>query len=239
MVEKRSVAVIAFAIMGSYISASRYIYRRFSTIDLTPGNYFSVGLRTIMAALISLMISFLFSGTELVNGNMILVLAFLTGLFPDTGLKMLLDKVKIFPSKPENSHQNYSLKCIEGVSEMHKIRLSEVGIDNVQNLAQLDFLMLIIKTPFPVRTLMDWAAQAKLLVEFREDFLALQKAGIRTALDFLDACHNQPERFDQIAKACEISKLALEINFENIKKDKSVAILNHFRNNLEHFHMTE
>jgi hypothetical protein len=235
-VEKRSVSVIAFSIMGSYISASQYIYRRFSTIDLTPGNFFSVGLRTIMAAVVSLMLSFLFNDTPVDNSNMILVIAFLTGIFPDSGFRMLLEKVKIFPTASENAHRNYPLDCIEGISEMHKIRLNEVGIDNVQNLAQFNFIMLIVKTPFPVRTLLDWTAQAKLMIEFQDDFMALQKAGIRTAIDLIDACH-KPERIALVATECGISQLALEINYQNMMGDQSVRLLDHFRHNLEHFQL--
>lgn len=240
-IEKRSVSVMAFAIMGSYISSSRYIYRRFSTIDLTPGNYFSVGLRTVMAALVSLMLSFLFTDTELVNGNMILVIAFLTGIFPDSGLKLLLEKTKLF-QKEDSGHKNYPLEYVEGISELHKIRLNEVGIDNVQNLAQFNFFMLIIKTPFPVRTLMDWTAQARLILEFQEDFKSLQKAGIRTILDFTDACDaDTPEasakRLDQIHEATGVSRLSLEINYQNVKADQAVLLLSHFRRNLEHFKM--
>lgn len=237
--EKRSVSVVAYAIMGSFISGSRYIYRRFSTIDLTPGNFFSVGLRTIMAALISLMIAFLFTDPDVVPGNMLLVIAFLTGLFPDTGLRLLLQKVKIFPSKQKTGHVSFPLESIEGISEMHKIRLNEVGIDNVQNLAQFNFIMLIIKTPFPVRTLLDWTAQAKLILEFRDDYTKLQQAGIRSALDFLDACDGQADRFDKISETCGINRLSLEINYENLKNDQSVALLDHFRQNLEHFQVNE
>ena len=235
MVEKRSIAVIAFAIMGSYINASQYIYRRFSTIDLTPGNFFSVGLRTILSALISLMLSFVFSTTELINTNIILVVAFLTGMFPDAGLRILLRKMRIFSSALNKSYGNYTLDQIEGVSEIHKIRLNEIGIDNVQNLAQFNFFSLIIKTPFPMGILLDWIAQAKLLVEFQEDFTKLRKAGIRTVFDFLDACDGNSQRFDQISAVCGINKLILEVNFQSIRDDPSVALLSKFRNNLENF----
>jgi len=239
--EKRSVAVIAFAIMGSYISGSRYIYRRFNTVDLTPGNFFSVGLRTIMAALVSLMLSFVITDKMMpgYSENLILVIAFLTGIFPETGFKMLLDRVKIFPKELNEGQVNFSLDYIEGISDMHKIRLGEVGIDNVQNLAQYNFILLIIKTPFPVRTLLDWSAQAKLIVEFRGDYGLLQKAGIRTALDFIDACEDEPGRFEKIAEICGVNQLLLEVNYENFKNDQSVNLLNHFRHYLEQFKLEE
>ncbi|MEO9804871.1 MAG: hypothetical protein ABJF04_16565 [Reichenbachiella sp.] len=233
--EKRSLAVIAFAIMGGYVSAAQYVYRRFSTIDLTPGSFFSVSLRIVFATLISLMLMFVFSGTTVVDSNIILVLAFLTGVFPDSGLRLLMEKISIFSSKMDDQNVNYSLGKIEGISEMHKIRLNEIGIDNVQNLAQFNFFMLIIKTPFAVRTLLDWMAQAKLLIEFQNQTEELQKVGVRNVLDYLDALDGHSERFKEISEITGINELALKVNFENIQNDQSVTLLMHFRNNLESF----
>lgn len=233
--EKRSLSVMAFAIMGGYVSAAQYVYRRFSTIDLTPGSFFSVSLRIVFATLIALMILFAFADTAIVNSNIILVIAFLTGIFPDSGFKLLMEKVSIFSSKVDEKQVNYSLGSIEGISEMHKIRLHEIGIDNVQNLAQFNFFMLIIKTPFAVRTLLDWMAQAKLMIEFQDQTRELQKVGIRNVMDFLDALEEHPDRFDEIAKITGINKLALQVNFENIRSDRSVELLMHLRNNMEIF----
>lgn len=233
--EKRSLSVMAFAIMGGYVSAAQYVYRRFATIDLTPGSFFSVSLRIVFATLISLMLMFAFSDTKIVDSNLILVLAFLTGIFPESGFRLLMEKVSIFSSKMDDKKVNYSLGRIEGISEMHKIRLNEIGIDNVQNLAQFNFFMLIIKTPFAVRTLLDWMAQSKLMIEFQDQMEELQKVGVRNVMDFLDALQDHPERFEEIAKITGINKLALQVNFENIRADQSVELLMHFRNNLEFY----
>ncbi len=237
--ERRTVAVIAFAIMGGYVSASQYVYRRFSTVDLTPGSFFSVSLRIVFATLISLMLMFTFSDIKILDSNLILVLAFLTGIFPDTGVRLLMEKMSIFSSKMDDQHINYPLGKIEGISEMHKIRLNEIGIDNVQNLAQFDFLMLIIKTPFPVRTLLDWVSQAKLLLEFQDQTEELQKVGVRNVLDFVDALDGHAERCEEISAICGINTLSLKVNLDNIKNDQSVALLNHFRNHLENLSLTK
>ncbi len=233
--EKRSVAVVAFAMLGSFLSAAQYIYRRYATVDLTPSNFFSVGIRMILSMVISLMISYLLTANALsVSGEMILILAFLTGVFPERGFRLLLSRVKLFQNNDEFAAKNYSLDMIEGMNQMHKIRLNEVGVDNVQNLAQFDFLLLIIKTPFPIRLLQDWVAQSKLIMEFQDDYKALQLAGIRSILDFWDACHDKPERFKQIAEATGIKELSIEINFENIVQDQSVTLLKEFRDHSTH-----
>lgn len=236
--EKRNVAVVAYAIFGSFISSAQYVYRRYATVDLTPGNFFSVGIRMMLSAIVALMLSHLM-GREAVGlgGEMVLVVAFLTGIFPEKGFKLLLDKVKVFPTNGKHASTNFGLECIEGMSQLHRIRLGELGIDNVQNLAQYDFLLLIIKTPFPMRTLLDWIAQAKLIMEFQENYKSLHAAGIRTVLDFWDACKDHPERIQMIADVSGIDSLTIEVNFQNISRDNSVMLLKHFREHSDHIKM--
>ncbi|MCE7991867.1 MAG: hypothetical protein HEP71_07800 [Roseivirga sp.] len=234
--EKKSLAVVGWALFGGYLSGGQYIYRRFSTIDLTPGNFFSIGIRMVLAPVVSLMLSYLITSDDpsSLASNAILVIAFLTGMFPERGLKLLLDKAtSFFPSKNSQEVENLPLEAIEGISYLHRLRLNEVGIDNVQNLAQFNFLLLIIKTPFPARILLDWVSQAKLLMEFREYAPQLHKVGIRSALDYLDALEEDESRLAQIAKITELEPLMLEINHKNLQKDKSVWLLDHFKKNLE------
>lgn len=228
--EKRAVAVVAFAVLGSFLSSAQYIYRRYATVDLTPTNFFSVGIRMILSMVISLMISYAMHDKALsASGEMILVVAFLTGIFPEKGFRVLIKRVKILRMTDERAAKNYSLDSIEGMNLMHKMRLNEVGVDNVQNLAQFDFLLLIVKTPFPTRLLLDWVAQSKLIMEFQHEYKALHQSGIRTILDFWDACYGQPDRIKKIAELTGIKELAIEINLENISQDQSVALLRHFR----------
>jgi hypothetical protein len=230
--EMKSVAIVAWALFGAYLSGAQYIYRRFATIDLTPGNFFSIGIRMIVAPIVSLIIAFIIGP----NGapNTILAIAFLTGLFPERGFKLMMDKMaSIFPKENSKMVDNIPLEAIQGISYFHRLRLNEIGIDNVQNLAQYNFLLIIIKTPFPVRTLLDWVAQAKLMIEFQEDTVAFKKVGIRSAIDYLDALHNEPSRIGKISSITGINELALEIVLINFEKDKSIWLLNHFRENLE------
>lgn len=234
--EKKSLTVVAWALLGGYLSGGQYIYRRFSTIDLTPGNFFSIGIRMVLAPVVSLMLSYLITSgdPQSFSSNTILVIAFLTGLFPERGFRLLLDKAStLFPGKEKREADNMPLEAIEGVSYMHRLRLNELGIDNVQNLAQFNFLLLVIKTPFPARTLLDWVSQAKLMTEFHDSTTQLYKAGIRSALDFIEAAEDSEDRLDLIAAETGLGKLMLEVNLKNLQTDKSVWLLSHFKNNLE------
>lgn len=237
--EKRNVAVVAYAILGSYVNAAQYIYRRYATIDLTPGNFYSIGIRMILASVVALMLSHLFAenADAILGGESLLVVAFLTGIFPEKGFKILLEKVKLFKKSDPEDAKNFSLDSIEGMSQMHRIRLEELGIDNVQNLAQYDFLLLIIKTPFPMRTLLDWVAQAKLIMEFQADYSRLNSAGVRTVLDFLDACEQNERGIAEIAATSGVNELAVRINYQNVSKDNSVSVLRHFREHADHVYV--
>ena len=233
--EKKSLAIVAWSILGGYMGGAQYIYRRFATIDLTPGNFFSLGIRMIIAPVIALLIAFAtgWDSPEVSNEG-VLVIAFLTGLFPERGMKVLMDRASgIFPTKNDNEVENFPLEAIQGVSYFHRVRLNEVGIDNVQNLAQFNFLLLVIKTPFPVRVLLDWVSQAKLLMEFHEDTPALTKVGIRSALDYVEATDQHPERLPEIARITGLEQILLEVNLKNLSTDKSLWLLREFKSHLE------
>ena len=233
--EKRTLAIVAWALLGGFVNGAQYIYRRFSTVDLTPGNFYSVGIRMLLATVVSVLLSHFISPDFGMPKHMILVVAFLTGMFPERGFKLLLSKVEsVFPDKDALAIPNMPLQSIEGVSYFHQIRLKEIGIDNVQNLANFDFLLLTIKTPFPVRLLVDWVSQAKLIVEFREQTIELQKAGIRSALDYLEAFDGYEDRFKTVSEVTGITPIKLEVNLKNLEKDRSLALLAQFKESLFH-----
>jgi len=221
--------------LGGFVNGAQYIYRRFATVDLTPGNFYSVGIRMVLATVVSILLSYFISAEYGMPEHMIVAIAFLTGMFPERGYKLLLSKVSsIFPNQDDLAAPNMPLQAIEGVSYFHQFRLKEIGIDNVQNLANFDFLLLTIKTPFPVRLLVDWVSQAKLIVEFREQTVELQKAGIRSALDYVEAFDGQEEQFQTVAEVTGIAPIKLEVNLKNLKKDRSLLLLAQFKDSLFH-----
>ncbi len=140
--------------------SARDIIRRLISGDLTPSVYYSAGLRMVYAALLSLMLSFLLLAALPISPSdkLIYVVAFLTGMLP--------------------------LDMIEGINGFHAARLSEVGVDNAQNLAEANLLDLLLRTPFNPGQLIDWIAQAKLYAYFKADIEKLRRVGIRTIFDF-------------------------------------------------------
>jgi hypothetical protein len=119
---------------------------------------------------------------------------------------------------------------IEGVTLFSKVRLSEVGIDNAQNLAEANIEELFLKTPFNPILLIDWIAQAKLYEIFKDDLASLRKAGIRTVIDFIAAGENNALK--PVAERSEIPENFLTSIYEIIKSRKDISFIIKLHSNL-------
>lgn len=187
---RSSVIAIGMSFLGAYIWSVQYIFRRMMTLDLPPGAYYSVGGRIVYSVFIAVVIQHFILGntetTEQVLTSQLIAISFLVGIFPERALAWMKDSLgNIFTRKTLSTTQ-MPLELLEGVSSFHKARLSELGIDNLQNLAQASLLELILKTPFPPRVIADWMAQSRLCLEFKEEVVKIRKAGVRTILDLLE-----------------------------------------------------
>ena len=124
--------------------------------------------------------------------DQLIPVSFLVGIFPERALSWMKESLgRAFRKKASSAHA-LPLEMLEGISSFHKARLSELGIDNVQNLAQASLMELILKTPFNPRVLIDWMAQARLCMEFKDQTSKIRQAGIRTIFDLLEIAGNGP-----------------------------------------------
>ena len=114
----------------------------------------------------------------------------------------------------------------------HRMRLSEVGIDNAQNLAEANIIELLLKTPFNPAQLIDWIAQAKLYLYFRTNIEVLREAGIRTVFDLKMICHDE-QIIEKLANEVNVSSVQLKIVCQRIQSDQAVANLYEFENKLQ------
>lgn len=187
---RTSIVACGFAFLGAYVWSIQYIFRRMVTLDLPPGAYYSVATRLVFSSFLILIYSHFTYGDANYLSNTLPVVAFLTGIFPERLLNWLRDSCGTiftgnFTANAKMAHE-LPLDMIEGIDSFHKARLSELGVDNVQNLAHTSLVELIIKTPFAPRVLVDWVAQAKLCQEFKNNINPIRDAGVRTILDFLE-----------------------------------------------------
>jgi hypothetical protein len=228
-----SLVAIGMAILGSYVWSLLYIARRLINLDLSPGAYYSIGTRIVLATFVSLTFQHFSQAMPAeVRKKMIEllpVIAFLTGIFPQRAMQYMQDKLVIFRRLGKGADQ-LSLDMIEGMNLFNKVRLSEVGIDNAQNMAEANLEELIRKTPFNPRLLLDWIAQAKLYVVVKDQITSLRKAGVRTVLDLCAAC--EENGLTTLAKLSEISQEQLATMYQVINEDPDVAAMSTARKNL-------
>jgi len=228
-----SLVAIGMAVLGSYVWSIQYIARRLIMLDLLPGAYYSVGTRIIFATFISVTLHHFIQSMESGIKNELLellpVIAFFTGMFPQRVMQYMLEKLMIFQKLGQRA-QELPLDMIEGMNLFNKVRLAEVGIDNAQNLAKANLEELILKTPFNPMLLLDWIAQAKLYVIFKNQTAALREAGIRTILDFQAAADE--DALNILNEVSKIPEKELAIVHEITSEDPDIAALAAARKNL-------
>lgn len=223
---RRGVVAIGMAFLGSFVWSIQYIFRRMITLDLPPGAYYNVGSRIVYSAFLAVVIEHFIvnAGDMAFLKNQIIAISFLIGIFPNRALAWMKESLgKIFADKKQAASE-LPLEMLEGISGFHKARLQELGIDNVQNLAQSSLLELILKTPFTPRVLIDWMAQARLCLEFKDNTEKVRAAGCRTILDFLELCA-EDSLLQALAVNSGLEESLIKTIYHNNKDEISVSRL--------------
>jgi len=220
--------ITGMAFLGAYVWGVQYVMRRYSLNDLIPAVYFNLNIRTIVASLIALV---LYNGTQVfinetsTNSQFAIrvwpALAFIIGFYPEEGLRWLTKKLPIF-SETNLLSRKAPLNIIEGIGNYDVMRLQELGIDSCYDLALVDFIPLLLKTPYTTRQLADWILQAKLCSHFGSAAEELRKVGIRTIKDLTDL---KEEEIDELAKETSLSVNILKRTINEVRGRKDIEFL--------------
>ena len=213
--QQGALLVFGFGFLGAYVWGLQGIFRRYSVNDLLPITFYRFGLRMILASLIALLIYHAVGGFsyqaasaealsttggevpplaslsgmfEPTRDGILIVSAFLVGMFPQQGIRWLSEKISLVREQKHASVRDLPLGMIEGMTNYDIFRLEELGIDTCYDLANTDFIPLLLKTSYGARELIDWILQAKLCVRFGDATDELRERGIRliTDLESLD-----------------------------------------------------
>ncbi len=202
--------VLKYGFLGAYAFITSMLIRRFFQTDLRPSAYATAVLRIMLVLLI---VAVLHQVVQAASPTMVaaeLALAFLIGFFPLVGLQIIqrvtsrMFRVIVPPLTSE-----YPLDQLDGLNLWYEARLTEEGVEDMQNLMTMNLVDVILHTRVPPGRLVDWIDQAFLLIHLdradRGDLrrqranadndeapgaaarIKLRQVGIRTATDLLKA----------------------------------------------------
>jgi len=200
------VTVVSTGFLGAYFFILQMLFRRYVRADLGPKAYTHVSLRLLSTAVLVWMLGLLpVSGAEAGGATGMLVLAFFTGIVPDTAFVVLQDflrSISLFKGRIHALTEQCPLTDLEGITLYDRARFLEEGVENVENLAHHSLIDLMLWTRLPTSRLLDLVDQSILYLHVvnphvdkgrkgdaapSEALAQLRRYGLRTATDLIRA----------------------------------------------------
>ncbi len=154
--------VFTLGFLGTYFFAVNMIFRRYVRADLTPKTYAYITVRLLITLVLVWAISAMpeFGGGKVIEAGL-LTIAFVIGIFPETGLALIMDRwKKITRMSGQDADDRFPLSDLEGMNLYDQARLLEEGIENMENLAHHNLVEMIARTRIPTPRLVDMFDQA-------------------------------------------------------------------------------
>src|SRR5579859_1340025 len=189
-------AAIAAGFIGAYIFTLQYLVGRVRDYELSPTSFLIASVAIIEGCFVVAIARHLTFSQSPHAGFM--ALAFILGYFPTFGISWLVEKMRVRNLKrtePAAYQRRFVLPTdmIDGIDMQIKFRLVEAGIHDVQNLATANPVLLYVETPYSFLTILDWIAQAQMIIGFGGAIAAdLHTIGVRTIFD-LGAMAKSPQ----------------------------------------------
>lgn len=198
----QSLEVMCFAYLGWYVWTVSTFFTRIVTLELVAATFWNILIRLVIAGFVALIIhvSGLFEQKIVLAG----AIGFGVGLFPDSALQWLTDKLRFYLLGTGAGTEELPLDLIQGVSSFRKLRLFELGLDDCQNLASVNAIELYFASNLKLAEVMDWIAQAQLATLLgKKNFKILQGKGYRNAVDFDRVASSDPKVLAPLLKFTE------------------------------------
>jgi hypothetical protein len=203
---------VVFGFLGAYVFALQSLLRSYLRADLRPKSYSHITVRIIVAVIFAWVLELLFSSTasplSTTTDDVLLVLAFVVGILPETLLVRLQESVRHLVGGRRldwmpTLYEQYPLNRLEGIDIYDRSRLIDEGVGNIEGLAHHYLPELMMQTRIPVARLVYWTDQAILYLhvvcaadsaesqngtnEGESRLRVLQTHGIQTATDLESA----------------------------------------------------
>ena len=172
----------SMAFVGSYVYVLSRLLDRTNNNDIYPISFYYYTARFVIACLAAIVFRHVLDllgikTSESYGSQAIVLVGFVTGLAPDLFITAMarrafqMIKVSGAQNDPDESvlPTNLSLLMIEGLSRDKIDRLTELGIDNSQVLANQNPFILWPRLPYDLTLIVDWIAQAQLYKFAKEE----------------------------------------------------------------------
>lgn len=193
---------LRFGFIGSYFYVVQMLMRRYYQDDLKSSAYINATVRVITVMLLVATLHVIWPNDW--PGE--IAFAFMIGVFPQVGLQALRSLIAVpLRSTVKTLKEKHPLSDLDGINVWYEARLLEEGIENLQNLATVNIVDIMLRTRIPVDRLVDWIDQAHLYlrvskVDGSDDGAELssrqklRQFGIRSATDLENAFKIDDER---------------------------------------------
>ena len=196
-------SALSFGFLGAYFFALNMVFRRYVRSDLTPKAYSHITVRLLVTTILVWAVSVL-PDPQFKQSPALLIMAFCIGVVPETAIKVIQEFMrKTIGRFSESLDERDPLTNLDGIDLYDRARLSEEGVENIENLAYHNMIDLLVQTRIPARRLADMVDQAILYLHAgtgrdaktgqdsdsqKETTLKLLRGyGIRTATDLEQA----------------------------------------------------
>jgi hypothetical protein len=233
--------VLGAAFVGAYIWSIDFLILRIANFDLSPLSFLRAAGHVLMTVFVAWVLCQVVAAPgikEKVAVTVVLGIAFLSGLYPSLGLNVLIDRLphwlRLKRDVPEANaiSRSFPLDLIDGIDPSIKFRLNQLEIAEVQNLATANPILLYVEAPYGLLEVIDWMAQAQLLVELGpERFLEARSLGVRDMIAFLELGQSAGGRqllASLLLPGAEASDPTLQVKFDSIANKLHVQHLRHW-----------
>ncbi|MBV9775774.1 MAG: hypothetical protein JO143_01875 [Acetobacteraceae bacterium] len=187
--------VLGAGFVGAYIWSVNYLVLRIANFDLSPLDFLSTSAHVLITVFAAWVLRQVVAapGPSGLGVAAVLLIAFLSGLYPALGVNVLVDRLpgkdwlKRDIKEAPDIKRSFPLDLVDGIDTTVKFRLNGLDIADAQNLATANPVELFVETPYGFAQILDWVAQAQLLTELGpQGFLRARGAGIRDIVCLLD-----------------------------------------------------